>query len=97
VATDTDTSWHVDRRVNIGHLVTTAGFIVAAFMYATTIDKRVAVLEQYVLVQEKDNRRQDELSQQTFSLIREDLREMRAEIVRLRDAVENRNRSTTPR
>lgn len=42
---DDDNKWHLDRKVSIGHIVTTALALVAAILAYANIETRVAVLE----------------------------------------------------
>lgn len=44
-AIDNSSQWHLDKRVNIGHILTTAALLIGAITYAYGIDKRVTVVE----------------------------------------------------
>jgi GrpB-like predicted nucleotidyltransferase (UPF0157 family) len=37
--------WHLDKRLNIGHIISTAILAIAAFSYASKIDNRITSLE----------------------------------------------------
>lgn len=72
--------WHLDRRVNVGHLIATLMLAASVFAWGSAIDKRVAVVEAAVVQNEKDNQRQDAALKDSATLIREDLRGLREEI-----------------
>jgi len=40
--------WHVDKTVSIGHLLTTATFLVAGLWYMAQVDKRIAANAQSI-------------------------------------------------
>lgn len=37
--------WHLDKRLNVGHILTTISAVAAAFAWGSTIESRLAVLE----------------------------------------------------
>jgi hypothetical protein len=39
-------SWHLDKRINIGHILTTLAIAGSVFLWGSAIDRRVALLEQ---------------------------------------------------
>ncbi len=41
-----DRSWHLDRRVSVGHIVTTLAVAVSLVVWLNDIDKRISVLEE---------------------------------------------------
>jgi uncharacterized coiled-coil protein SlyX len=43
---DWGVSWHLDKRVNIGHLLTTLSLAVALFVYVQQQDRRLTILEE---------------------------------------------------
>jgi cell division protein FtsB len=89
---DPDTSrWHVDKRVNAGHLLTTLLLAASVFAWGSAIDRRLAVAEVAVLQNEKDNKRQDEALKESSTLIREDIRAMRAELREIAKNIESRS------
>lgn len=45
---DSGRRWHLDRRVSIGHLLTTVAVAVSAVMWLTSIDTRVSLNSQSV-------------------------------------------------
>lgn len=42
---DNRRKWHVDKRINIGHLLTTATLAIGVFVWANKMDSRITVLE----------------------------------------------------
>lgn len=62
-----------DATINLGHIITFLGFILAGFGAWSTLDKRVVVLEegrkQQALVDEGQNRRFDDNMQQVKDLL----------------------------
>lgn len=64
----TDNQWHLDKRLNIGHLITTVGLAAAAFAWAGALDKRVALVEMGVEQQRlrdaDQDRQRDRLSRE---------------------------------
>jgi hypothetical protein len=41
-----DRGWHLDRRVSVGHIVTTLAVAVSLVIWLNDIDKRISVLEE---------------------------------------------------
>lgn len=66
--------WHLDRRVSLGHLMTTATLLVAMTMWSGRMDTRISLLELSLTRQASVDRRQDEEAQQMRAEIREELR-----------------------
>lgn len=50
-----DGGWHLDKRLNVSHLITTLLLVVATFTYANGIDKRISILEESKRYQEATN------------------------------------------
>ena len=44
-----DQHWHLKKEVNITHIFATVGFVVSAFVYSSTLDKRIQSNEQDIL------------------------------------------------
>lgn len=85
--------WALDRRVNVGHLITTLMLAASVFAWGSAIDKRVAVVEAAVVQNEKDNTRQDSALKESATLIRDDLRAMREELREISRKLEERGRA----
>lgn len=56
---DGGNGWHVDKRVNVGHIITTLMIAVAAFAWAGKADTRIAVLEERSVSQKETELRRD--------------------------------------
>lgn len=70
--------WHLDKRVNVGHLLTTVGLIVGVMVWGSKMESRIAVVENTVALQ--SNTTQKELSEIKDSLRRiEDKLERKAD------------------
>ena len=72
-----------DATINLGHLLTFAGFIIAGFGAWTTLDKRVVVLEEGQKSQIKIDATQDSRFSDAVSLLRAQLERMDAKHDRL--------------
>lgn len=46
-----ESSWHIDKKITIGHIVTTLVVGLSALSYITTVEKRVAILEEKEKIQ----------------------------------------------
>ena len=85
-------AWHLDKRVNVSHIVATLMLAVSVFAWANAIDRRVSVIEAQVTAAKEDNRRQDEQSNEALRLVRDEMRELRSEVRALRtDLQQNGN------
>ncbi len=40
-----DDGWHLDKRITVGHIMTTAVVATSVFLYVTSVETRVALLE----------------------------------------------------
>lgn len=72
--------WHLDRRVNIGHLLTTLTLAAGLFMWGSKMDTRVTVLEVQGTTQERSVERQDAIIERNVQLMREEFRALRDEM-----------------
>lgn len=77
-----------DPTVNLGHIITFVGFLIAIFTAWTTLDKRVVVLEEGRKAQESIDRQQDQRALEARSEIRESLQEIKRGMDRLYDKLE---------
>lgn len=82
---DYDRHWHLDKRVNISHIVATLLLAVSVFAWAAAIDRRVSVAEVQLAAAKEDNLRQDQYSAEAVRLMRDEMRELRNEIRALRN------------
>lgn len=72
--------WHLDKRVNVGHILTTVVLAISAFSWGSAMDRRLAVVEASVVQNAKDNDRQDTAMKETAQLLRNDLRTLHEDI-----------------
>lgn len=80
--TDDDASrpWHLDRRVNIGHVFTTLSLAGAIFVWGSAMDRRVAVLEEKARAQAERDSAQDVSLASALVLLRNEFSDLRAEV-----------------
>jgi hypothetical protein len=69
-----------DPTINAGHLLTFLGFMVSGFLAYSTLDKRVAVIEQRTTSTEQRAAEQDARIKDTLGEIKQDLREVKGAI-----------------
>jgi Tfp pilus assembly protein PilO len=82
--TDPDGAWHLDKRVNVSHIVATLALALSAFAWGSAIDRRVAVIETQISQAKEDNVRQDQNSAEALRMMRDEMRELRNEVRALR-------------
>lgn len=75
-----------DATINLGHILTFAGFIIAMFGAWTTLDKRVTVIEERAGFQSQVDRAQDAKLAESMVMIKEALADIRANINRITDS-----------
>jgi hypothetical protein len=74
-----------DATINLGHILTFVGFLVAGFTAWTTLDKRVTVIEERANLQTVVDRNQDAQLANNMIAIRESLSEIKQQITRMQD------------
>lgn len=80
-----------DPTINLGHVLTFVGFLVAGFGAYSTLDKRVTVVEQQAVAVVDRSREQD-------ARLKESLLELKGDVKQLQWSMNDINRSlTTPR
>lgn len=77
-----------DPTINLGHIITFVGFLVAIFTAWTTLDKRVVVLEEGRKTQTQIDHTQDLILNQNMHQIRESLNDLKTGIQRLNDRMD---------
>lgn len=77
-----------DPTINLGHVLTFLGFLIAIFAAWVNLDKRVVILEENKRTQHQIDKAQDQLLQQNLIQIRETLNDMRTGINRLNDRID---------
>lgn len=74
-----------DATINLGHILTFLGFILAGFTAWTTLDKRVTVIEERANTQAIIDRGQDTNLAANMAAIRESLNEIKQQIARINE------------
>ena len=69
-----------DPTINLGHVLTFAGFIGTGFGAYTTLDKRVAMQEQKALIAEQKASEQDQRNSEVLREIKADLKDVRRSV-----------------
>ena len=92
---DKKTNIRFDPTINLGHILTFVGFLMAIFTAWTTLDKRVVVLEEALKTQQQIDRAQDQMLSQQMQYIRDMLNDLRASVERVDDRL-NRNGAHRP-
>lgn len=77
-----------DNTINLGHLLTFAGFLITIMMSWATLDKRVVVLEESRKAQAIMDSAQDLRSAEKFGEIRDTLGEIKRSVDRVNDKLE---------
>lgn len=77
-----------DKTINLGHLLTFAGFLTAIMVSWTTLDKRVVVLEESRKAQAVLDHAQDDHSAEKFNEIKETLGEIKRSVDKVNDRLE---------
>lgn len=75
-----DRHWHLDKRLNLGHLLTTVSLAAAIMWWGAAMDRRVAVLEAARDSQATNDSRQDADLHRALAAMKEESRMLREEI-----------------
>ena len=75
--------WHLDKTLNVSHLLTTAVIAGSLFAYANNMDRRVAILEEKMQVQSQENKRASNEVRELAADVKHELRLLRTELLRL--------------
>lgn len=73
--------WHVDKTLNIGHLLTTLVIAGSAFMYASGMDKRVAVLEEKTTAQARIAEQSQTNTRELANDVKDEIRLLRSDMM----------------
>jgi uncharacterized protein involved in tellurium resistance len=77
-----------DATINLGHILTFAGFILAGFTAWSTLDNRVTVIEERAGFQAQIDRNQDAVLQASMAAIKESLGEIKARLTQMNDRMD---------
>ena len=75
--------WHLDKTLNVSHLLTTLVIAGSLFAYANNMDKRVAILEEKMQVQATENQRSQIEVKELAADVKHELRLLRTELLSL--------------
>ena len=75
--------WHLDKTLNVSHLLTTLVISGSLFAYANNMDRRVAILEEKMQVQEQENSRSAAEVRELAADVKHELRLLRTELMRM--------------
>ena len=75
--------WHLDKTLNVSHLLTTVVIAGSLFAYANNMDRRVAILEEKMQVQAQENMRSGAEVRELAADVKHELRLLRTELMRL--------------
>lgn len=78
-----------DATINLGHVLTFIGFVIAGFTAWTTLDKRVTVIEERSSYQAQVDRNQDAQLAASMLAIKESLADIKANVNRITDVRRN--------
>ena len=76
-------SWHLDKKVNISHILATLTLAAAIFTWGSKIEQRVALVESSTARQAQVDQAQDQEFRRYVVEMREDVREMSRKIEKL--------------
>lgn len=75
-------NWHLDRRISLGHLVTTVTVLVAMVLWGAHLETRLVVVEDTLGRQAAVDGRQDAETERMRQEIREELRRLNEKLDR---------------
>ena len=76
-------NWHLDKTLNVSHLLTTLVIAGSLFAYANNMDRRVAILEEKMQVQVQENSRSAAEVRELAADVKHELRLLRTELMRM--------------
>ena len=89
---DEQNNWHLEKKVSVGHLVTTAMIAVSAMMYVNRMEHRISLLEQRVELSEAQHRENLNALQHRVESDRQEnkaeLRDIRSKLDRILERLE---------
>lgn len=79
-----------DATINLGHMLTFAGFLLTIMVTWSTLDKRVVVLEESRKAQEMRDIAQDQRNGDQMTAIKESLVEIKTNVIGLREKLDRK-------
>ena len=83
---DADTAWHLDKKVNISHILATLTLAAAIFTWGSTIEQRIALVEASSTRQAQVDQAQDQEFRRYVVEMRDDIHELSRKIDKLIEA-----------
>ena len=80
---DTDNQWHLDKRVPISIILAMLGQFAGGLWFIARLDARIIALETAQVAQAERDQRQDINHNQSFELLRSDMRDVMTRLDRL--------------
>lgn len=77
--------WHLDKTLNLSHLLTTVVIAGSLFAYAGGMDKRVAVLEEQMTTQKQANEQARNDVRDLINDVKFEVRALRADVMKQKD------------
>ncbi len=81
-----DSSWHLDKKVNVSHIIATLMLAGAIFAWGSKIEQRIALVEASATRQAQVDQAQDQEFRRYVVEMREDIHEMSRKIDKLIEA-----------
>ena len=81
--TSNDSAWHLDKKVNISHIIATLMLAAAIFTWGSTIEQRIALVEASATRQAQVDQAQDREFRRYVVEMRDDIRELSRKIDKL--------------
>ena len=81
-----DSAWHLDKKVNLSHIVATLMLAAAIFTWGSKIEQRIALVESAAVRQAQVDQSQDQEFRRSVVEMREDIRELSRKIDKLIDS-----------
>lgn len=81
-----DRAWHLDKKVNLSHIVATLMLAAAIFTWGSKIEQRIALVESSAQRQATVDQAQDQEFRRYVVEMREDIRELSRKIDKLIDS-----------
>lgn len=81
-----DGAWHLDKKVNISHIIATLMLAAAIFTWGSNIEQRVALVEATTARQEQVDTAQNAEARRYAVEVREDIRDLSRKIDKLIEA-----------
>ena len=75
--------WHLDKTLNITHLLATISVVGSLFAFANSMDRRVAILEEKMQMQSQQNQRSNDEIRDLASDVKDEIRLLRTELMQV--------------